>query len=94
MENIKIKGLLPFTIATLGILLDFTITRIALSMTKYGFYEMHAQYNPINSFIIFFSALIVLRVFKVGFKGEMFISLWSLIGFIYNITVMWINITS
>ena len=55
----KLVEVIPFAIATTGILLDALTTVIGLSK---GFHETHPSYSPLWAFLIFWSLIAMTRL--------------------------------
>ena len=78
-----------FIVSFVGVLLDFFTTAVGLSQ---GYIETHANYTPLNAFLIFAIANLVLSLTlprsKNWKRGALFISSWPFLGAINNILVM------
>lgn len=78
-----------FVVSFIGVILDFFTTVIGLSQ---GFVETHVNYSPVNAFLIFALANLVLSLTLPRSKkwkmGALFISSWSFLGVINNTLVI------
>ncbi|MFH0748621.1 MAG: hypothetical protein V1915_01685 [Candidatus Bathyarchaeota archaeon] len=89
MEIRQTYTALPFLISLGGVIADYISTNIGLGL---GFYETHAQYNPVYALLIFWGALTLLTVTlpkrKIWEMTKTIFAAASFLGFVNNTLVI------